>query len=194
MRRIVPVTISLAALAALTGCSSSGGAAPELPDAVGDYLSLAAVCAEAPTDPATCTEQADEQQVVLDAAAATLSEAYGGAGATAMRYSTADYGSGFAVYAVAAESPALWTPTDTSEWEEYAQFQSPDKIMVDGDVQCQVRNSALAEVGEDVNEDALQVGVCQATTEDLTVRVMSTVDMTLADATAATQELFDALE
>ena len=65
--------------------------------------------------------------------------------------------------------------------------------MVDGDVQCQVRNPSLAEAREDVDEDALQVGVCQATTDGLTVRVMSTVDMTLADATAATQELFDAL-
>lgn len=129
-----------------------------LPDSIGSLTPET----ENPTIAEENPEWAGSAAEVDEQTAASWSEAYDGASATAARYVDDELTSFLTVVAVAAPSPGL--ATVSYDLERLALETPPTEVRSYGNVECLVRNLPSG--------DGAYVDQCQRSSDDLTVRVL----------------------
>lgn len=148
----------------VTGVLGSADSERELglPDSIGPLTREAENPTIAEQDPewASSAEDIDEQT------AASWSEAYDGASATAARYVDDELIDYLTVVAVAGPSPGL--ATVSYDLERVGLESPPTEVRAYGDVECLVRNLPSGEP----DEAGAFVDECQRSSDDLTVRVL----------------------
>lgn len=79
------------------------------------------------------------------------------------------------VWAVAAESPGLWSPQESEATAELLRLGMPMELVErDGEVECLVRPDTPVREGEDLDDVVLRVDQCQLVDGDVTLLVRGT--------------------
>lgn len=168
-----------ATLAATGGLFDSEPAELALPETLDDLRDLQTVQTDHGAD-AAAVEARGEVLVDLEE---RLSAAYDGAATAARTYGSDDLETIVTVYAVAAESPGLWSPQDSDALAELLGFASPQAwVVTDDDAECLVRPADPSGLRSDDSPPTRDVEalitLCQLTTDGLTVRVQGDSSVT----------------
>lgn len=172
-----------------------------MPESVAGLESYAGFCgtwfAESEAKVEACRVNADAAHAVAQAAAATLTTAYGGS-ATASQTYAGNWDTDPTLpeaFAVRASSPHLWSRMDSDAFNVRTNVALLETVVRDGMAEClaQGKDGVIAPYGQSYTHADLTPSECQATGAGLTVRVFDFGEMSVDDALAFTNALYGEL-
>lgn len=142
-----------------------------LPETVGGLRPEPEVVREvAGADNTAALEGAQTREEILAEAAAALSASRGGATAAAATYADDELEVLITIFAVADDSPRLWTAQETEAGPEYLKLATPmEWVEREGEAECLVRALRPLPAGSDAEEVEATVLHCQLRTPEVTV-------------------------
>lgn len=166
-----------------TGSSAGDGISVTLPDTAGGLRPQVEVLKE------LGREEPGGRLVGLAETAELLSVSRGGAVASVRGYADDSWEEQYTVWAVADESPALWSPQGSEAFAEVAGLATPmEWVERDGDVECLVY-PAMPVLRDQGGEVELRIRHCQLVQDGVTLLLTGTGDGTVSRPAAVLRDV-----